>query len=338
MSTETIFDRLDFDVLPTVANVLDRFVAGDVTAEDISNILQQNPYLENILITEIKTLGLKDNVPSIRAALSMLGMQRVRSLVCSIHFIRRIQKRHPGFTADGKLDFKASDLLPYALKAEEVAQTHKYQYPDLAFAAGMLFDIVVQIAQKPEAKASKEFGASVEEVFRHGVKAARIAMELSKIWKGFFWNKYIFSACLVHDIGKLAMELIHQESAKSYAAFKKEMADKKPAAEVQHLLERQKFSETHEEWSSKFCAWYPFLENIEKAVLFHHEPYLIKTSSQKDLFHFSCLISLASNMANHYRVPKDDKDPVFKQWILPELSDFKITPKQLMEVTQKLRF
>src|SRR5438045_7918920 len=56
-------------------SVLEAFVNVDVTAEKIGFYLAQNPYFEDLFLRVIRALG-RENIPSINAAVVLLGMQR----------------------------------------------------------------------------------------------------------------------------------------------------------------------------------------------------------------------------------------------------------------------
>lgn len=313
----------------TSRKVLEEFVDIDVNAEAVAKIVQRNQYFEHMLLHEIRSLGLKENTPKLTAAVALLGMQRVRDFVCALQILRMVGRRHPEVDKDGKLNFKASDYLKHATRTEEFVTNHRLQYGDTAYAAGMMFDVMTAVGQELF-QAPKTYFEYVGEVYKHGMRTARIGVEIAKSFKSFSYTKFVFAACLVHDIGKLAMELLLD-----YSNFRADLGKKPVSREVRHFAEAARYGLTHDYFSSQMAYFFGVFRTVEKAILFHHEPYLLK-SSNKELFTFASLIALASNMANNVRVPKDANDPIYKAWFTPELGDFKVDPKLLQTIMSKV--
>jgi HD-like signal output (HDOD) protein len=315
---------------PTSRKILSEFVDIDVNSEKVSKIIQENQYVEYILMQQVKSLSLKEGVPSLKAAIVLLGMQGVRNFVCAMRMVR-LGRSHITIAENGKLDFKPSDHLKYALKAEEYVSSRRLPYGDTAYAAGMMFDLVVSIGHQIF-KAEKDFDEYVAEVFKQSLKGARVGVEITKSLKGFGYSKYVFGACMIRDIGKLAMYLLH---TKAYKDFLKAL-EKKPLPRVfRHVAEAKLFGMTHEYYGAQMAHSFDLFQNVERAVLFHHDPYLIK-SGNKELYTLTMLLSLSSNVAGNFRTPKDLKDPIFASWLTPEVKDFKIEPKLLMDMMLKI--
>lgn len=321
-------------VLRTSQRVLEEFVDADVNSEAVAKIIQRNQYVEFMLLQEIRALGLKENTPSLHGAIALLGMQRVRNFVCALQLITGVLKRHPGVSADGKPDFKAEDFLKYAVRTGEYASSRRLAFPDAAYAAGMVYDILIAIGREVF-QAAKTFEEYVTEVYKHGMRAAIVAAEVSKSLKGFTFGRHVFAACLIHDVGKLAMELLFASGPNSYTAFRAELGKKPLKRPVRHFVESKRFGLTHEYYSAQMAHSFFMFRSAERAILFHHDPYTVH-SVNKDLYQFSALIALASNMASNFRIPKDSNDPVYKEWLPIELKDFKIDHKLLLATMSKV--
>lgn len=318
----------------TSRKILEAFINIDVNTETVSRIVQRNQYLEVALLREIKALGLKDNTPTLKAAIALLGMQRVRDFLCALQIIRWAGNKYPKIDKDGKVDFRPSELLQYALRTEEFASMRRIDYVDTAYAAGMMFDIMLYLG-KDVFGASRGYEEFVAEIFKHSLRAARIGTEIAKSFKNLGFSKYVFAACLIHDIGKLAMYLLYPPTTpNSYHLFLGDLKKKPQKREVAHFAEAKRFGATHEYYGAQMAYFFQLLRSIEKPLLFHHDPYLIR--SNRDVFNFACLISLASNMANNFRSPKDSKDPVYEAWFTSEMSDFRVDPKLLLLIMAKI--
>lgn len=316
----------------TSRRVLEEFVDLDVNAEAIGKVIQRNQYFEYWLLNEIKSLGLKENTPKLTAAIALLGMQRTRDFVCALQILRMVGRRHPEMTGDGKLNFKPADFLKYALKTEEFLSIRRMPYGDTAYAAGLMFDVMSAVARELF-EAPKPFEEYLGEVYKHGLKSARIGTEIAKNFKSFSYTKYVFAGCLIHDIGKLAMDLMFGAGPTSYATFRADVEKRPTSRHVRHSVEATRFGLTHEYYSAQMAHYFGMFREIEKAILFHHEPYILKTVN-KELYTFASIIALASNMTNNFRVPKDVNDPIYASWFTPELKDFKIDPKILQTVAK----
>src|SRR5581483_2245864 len=102
-------------------------------------------------------------------------------------------------------------------------------------------------------------------------------------------------ACLIHDIGKLAMELLYPPTvAESFESFRKDLSKKPVTREVIHFLEAKRFGLTHEYYSAQMAYSFDVFKSVERAILFHHDPCVVK-SVNREIYSFASLIALASN-------------------------------------------
>jgi hypothetical protein len=319
----------------TTQRVLEEFAGVDVTSDVLAHIIQRNQYLEHLLVSQVQGLGLKDTVPSLKAGVVLVGMQGVRDFLCAMQIIRKIQGKHPMIGEDGKADFKAADYVKYALKTEEYVQVRKVPFADTAYAAGYLFDMLRYIGMEVF-KAPKTFEDYVQEVYKQGLKSARLAVEIYKEVKLASFSKYVFGAALIHDVGKLAMDLLYAGAGKeTYANFRAMVAKRDYGREVRHYWEQKTFGFSHEYYGSQIASTFPVFGSVEKPILFHHEPFLVKNQN-RDTWKLSQVLCLASNMANNFRIPKDTNDPIYKQWLNSELLDFKVDRKFLIMLMSKV--
>jgi HD-like signal output (HDOD) protein len=319
----------------TSRKLLEEFVDIDVNTDSVSRIVQRNQYVEHLLLHEIQTLRMKESTPTLKAAIALLGMARVRDFVNALQMVRMVGKRHPKIGKDGRYDFKPTEMLKYALRTEEFMNIRRMQYADTGYAAGMMFDLMVKIGQE-FFQAPKAFSEYVDEVYKHSLRSAMVGVELAKTVKNLGFAKFVFSACLLHDIGKLAMELMFPPGApNSFQSFRAEVAKKQLSREMIHFVESARFGLTHEYYGSQMAYFFHFFRGIEKAILFHHDPYLIRTSN-RELYTLSALMALASNVASHLKPPKDQNDPLYKAWFPPELRDFKLEHKIMKIVVSRV--
>lgn len=173
----SLFQAFLTEVYPRISlaatsyQTLEAFINVDVTAEKIGSYLTKNQYYEDMYLRVIQALG-REELPSTNAAVVLLGMQRSRNFIVALQLFRTVYQKHPEVSAEGKLDFKPEDYLKFALKTEETAVNMKDRYADTAYAAGLIFDYLNEIA------VAKELDESVQSyiagVYGNGLKAAKV--------------------------------------------------------------------------------------------------------------------------------------------------------------------
>lgn len=316
--------------------ILAKFVDIDVTADAVTKEISKDYKILELLTTQIKALKPDTGFnPSPNAAVAMLGMQNVRNFICLLQIYFMFNGKYPDRDAQGKLAISASDYLKHAIKTEEFAQLKNLPFSDAAFVAGLLFDVLSETGTT-KFGLQKSFQEYVAEIYKHGLRSAVIGLQIAKALKYDQALKLVFVGCLLHDLGKLALEIMYPPgSPKSYQDFRKEIAKKQYKRHVIHLLETKQYGLTHEYYSSQILSYSKIFKDIERAILFHHEPYLI-CSENRDIYQFASIVALATNMATNAKAPKDTNDPVYSLWLTPELKDLKITKKTLMIIMLKL--
>ena len=277
----------------------------------------------------------KEETPTLRSAVSLLGMQVTRDQVCAAQIYRSVTDEFPPVSKDGKSEGNLLDYVRYAQKAFQFAEESCKGHQESAYAAGALFDIVRLIGAKIF-KAGKSYEEFHDAVFTQGLASARVGVQIARRFHNNAFANIIFPACLIHDIGKLAMELLYPPSSpKSYQGFRNEITKKTPSRQLRHVLEAQRFGMSHEYYSAHMTYHHKMFRNCTRAVLFHHDPFIVKTS-KKEAYLLGCIIALASNLASNTGIPKDANDPIYKKWITPDLETYKVDSKALIEFAKAL--
>jgi HD-like signal output (HDOD) protein len=244
-----------------------------------------------------------------------------------------VLRQEPKVDDKGKLSRLPADVCKRAIRTEELLLKDKTGYADTAYAAGLLFDLLILAAEGVGAADVKATQAYIDLVFAHGLKTAAIGMELAKLLPDFAFKKYVFSACLIHDAGKAAMAIVDPE----YAKFVDQTHKKGIPRAVRLFCERERFGVHHAVVGSLLCRSHRIFRPIERAILHHHDPYVLRSAS-KGLFELASLVSLASNIANHFKKTDKTDDPIWGSWRGPELKDFRIDPRGILKVVAKLNF
>jgi hypothetical protein len=69
-------------------------------------------------------------------------------------------------------------------------------------------------------------------------------------------------------------------------------------------------------------------------VLYHHDPYLLKARN-RNLYQLCAMVSLAANIASHFKVVKAD-DPIVSLWKGPEMQDFRVDNRLLVDAVARV--
>ncbi len=314
----------------TSYEILKAFSNIDVTAEKVAFFLKNNPYYEYQVLKFIESKNVREVLPNLESIVIMIGMQNTRDLILSLQLLRLVRENHPLWDKDGKLAIVPSDVIKYALKTEALLAGDRSGYSDMGYAAGLLYDLLVLIGTDLS-KDKNKFLAYIEAVYNQGLKTAQIAVTLAKNVPDMAFSKYLFGASLVHDVGKVVIAILSSE----YIAFEDQANKKMLTRMVRYYAEERKFGVNHAMIGGLTCQYFRIFKTIEKAILYHHEPFLLR-KWKPNLFQLSSVVSLASNIANGLRRVDGPNDPILKTWKGPELNDFKMEFKQLSSVINRM--
>jgi HD-like signal output (HDOD) protein len=314
--------------------VLDAFSSRDVTAEKVSLALKGNPYLQQAFYQVIESVGKRTEIPSLEAAVVLLGMQNSRNLILALQFQRTINRAQPEWTKEGKLKTPAADYLKYALKTEELLAANpaaaKEEYADLGFSAGALFDVFALLANQVEHK--KKVLTLIETVHAQSFKTGMIAAEVARTMPELTYRRLFFAACLLHDIGKIAMAILDP----SYIDFLDACTKKDLPRAVRRYAEAKRFGVNHSVLGAVICYGHTLFSPFSRAILYQHEPFLLSTR-KKNLYQLTALISLSTNMASNFKKADKEDDPILALWKGPELKDLKVTPRALVQAVARVK-
>ena len=237
---------------------------------------------------------------------------------------------HAEFGKDGKLRISPSDVLHYALRTEETLAGNKEGYTESAFAAGMVFDVLALIAGQL-AEDKKKIRIYIDQAYAHGLRTAQIGASLVKDIPDFGHRKSVFAACMLHDVGKIALAILDP----SYFSFLEECIKKDLPRAVREFAERKRFGVSHTVLGGLICHNFKVFRTIEKAVLYHHDPYMLRNRG-RNLYELASMICLATNVANHFKKVDKEDDPAVANWKGPELEGFRVDTKRVIAAIKPL--
>ncbi|HUP56223.1 MAG TPA: HDOD domain-containing protein [Bdellovibrionota bacterium] len=287
--------------------MLAAFDGIDVKAEEVGRILRANPASEFLFMRAVQALAKREQAPELESAVVLMGMQNTRNFVLAVQLHRQVRGTLPEFDSEGKLKTKPADQLRYALKAEEGDE-----YADTAFSAGLLYDGMALAAGAlcPDASAQKVALSFLDQTFAHGMACAKLGVALGKKLPEFSARKFAFSACLLHDLGKVAMAILDP----GYVKFLETAEKSALPRPVRHHAELARFGVTHAMLSAWCLRHARLLGEIELALEFHHDPALLRSRS-KPMHQLASVVSLATQMATA-------TDPA--AWKTPDLRELRI--------------
>ena len=216
-----------------------------------------------------------------------------------------------------------------ALKSEELLAGNKSGYADTAYAAGLIFDLLVLMAVDLSEE-PKRVISYVDNVFSHGLRAAMVGVELGKSVPEFSHGKFVFSACLVHDIGKIVMAILD----KTYLDVLEDCSKKALPRAVRQFAEEKRFGVNHAVLGGIACHYFQLFRQIEKAIYFHHDPYVLRAN--KGLYQLCAIVCLSTNIANSFKKVEKVDDPLLGVWKGVDLRDFRMDSKTMMDAVKKV--
>lgn len=310
-------------------HILRAFANIDVTAMKIAQALKANSYYLHYFRRACEVRAKREHIPSVEAAVVLLGMQNSRNLVIALQAYRTVKGKHPELDEKGNPVVSVDKLLKYAIKTEELLAGDRSGYADVAYAAGLIFDLLALISEDLGDRKAK-IQSYIAQTYLHGLRTAKIASELVESMPEFSFRKYLFSSCLIHDVGKVLMAIIEPE----YLSWLEEVRKNNLPRNLRHFSETLRFGINHTDIGALVCHSFKFFRQVEKAVLQHHDPY--RARSNKNLHDLACLISVSSNMANQFRKISSVDDPMIAHWIGHELRGFKISPRAIVGTSQRI--
>jgi HD-like signal output (HDOD) protein len=332
---------LPFDLGPTARDTLQEFIDIDVSADDLVRILNRNQMYRTLFFryTSKKAPETAESDPKKKEAdspthrlVSLLGMIGSRNLILALRLHRAATGTFP-IAADGTVDIKAADYLKTAIEMEELFLRNNLEYAETAYAAAVYFDWFMKVQSKSDT--FKKLEPYYRDVAKRGQRVGLIAYLLAHELPGFA-PKYAMAAGILTQAGKLFLGTDYHEGKEAYSEFEKALeADNRLTACSRALIEREKFGFSQEEIGSHILRYFDVFKSLIPAVRYYREPYCLK-GYDKQNYTFALLLGLADRMASTWKIPADDKDPVFMEWSNPATASLKLRREKLMEVMKRV--
>ena len=249
-------------------------------------------------------------------------------------------------------DIDQNTMLAYAIKCHEwFGEGNRYAHR--VFAAGMIFDILRMYADIRLKERKKPVVEYLDRVFNHGDTTARVLHGLSKRMKQLELAEFALSAAILHDVGKAVIAIFDPEYVELATAAEKG----KISRSLWITAEEKRYRLSHPHMGYLVCESFSMFAPIAKAVLFHHDPYILKTRKQTELFDVASTVSLSTNIvrsamklptdaainskyANEQGVTNAEKaneESVRKYWMRAELDEHSLPPLEIYKIIQSLK-
>jgi HD-like signal output (HDOD) protein len=329
----------------TARETLQEFIDIDVTANDLTRILNQNQAYRDLFYRfvakktarlEKQAVVVKDGEASVKAAkeeppspthrlINLLGMLGSRNLILALRFHRLTNGSFP-VTPEGDVEIQASDYVKLGLEAEDLLNRNKLEYSETAFAAGVYFDLGYRLYADHLKKLEPYF----KRTWTRAVRTGTVAYLLAEKIPGYNPRTALAAGMLAHA-GKLHAA-VHFESYAEYEEALERNAALPPLARL--ILEREKFGFAQEDVGSHTLRYFDVFRGLAPAVAAFREPYLHK-GVDANLHGLCVLLNLADNMARTWKMPADEKDALFADWNYPGLTVLRVKRSTLIEVMKR---
>jgi hypothetical protein len=259
-----------------------------IRVQELMPLLQTNPSLAHFLM---KLTFLANKVKDWRAEvpetvdhsvviteriLSLLGKNLVRNITASIALNRLLGANLPRKSKDTSLNIDYAQQLPFAIGAQEYCLDRKLMHADMAFNAGLHYDLLSTLLTKK--KASQDQKAAVKEAFDEGFAIARVAYKVGQKMRKIRYDRYVFAGALLVPAGKVIMGMLFPKELKekSWAQLVAD-CDKHPKGRFEALAtyESRRLPLTYSEISGLLASFGETLRPVERAISCVSRPYYL---------------------------------------------------------------
>lgn len=317
----------------TVRETLQEFVDIDVTAGDLVRILRKNQAYRELFSRFVNQKnksvdnsdakeGAPPPIPTHRL-IGLLGMIGSRNLIIALRMHKQLEGSFP-ITEEGNVDLQVGHYLKRATDIEEIFLKSKLEYSEVAYSAGVYFDWIQGILSKhPQFKKTLE--PYCQDVWNQAYRTGLISYFLAKTVSGVSPKFALAAGFLLHG-GKLFLAAAYPE----YPEWEKAANNPKLSPHGKKVLELERFAWNFEEVSAHSLFYFDLYRSLREVVAISREPFLAK-GKDPQLYKFASLLYLAQAMASSWKIPANEKDPLFQEWAHPSLKQLKLSPTKLIQ-------
>jgi hypothetical protein len=262
----------------------------------------------------------------------MLGMLGTRNLILALRLFRLTHGKFP-IGPEGEVELTASQLLKRALAVEDLFTRNKLEYSETAYACALAYDMgELQLGKVLPAKHAEPFA---QKTWDRGLRTGLIAYALASRIPGLPQKQALAAGFFTH-LGRLLLAKRFPDGKQSYPEFDERLDDDKLLTPVARALrERDFYGVAQEELGSHSLRYMHLFPELIPVVRYFREPYCLKGLDREN-YRFALLMWLASCMARSWKIPADEKDPVFQEWSTPGLESLKISKASLIATMKQV--
>ncbi len=290
-------------------SVLDDFANHDSRVKGYAQVFRSNPEDAARYLDIVQKAAKRPEPLALEGAINLFGVTNARNWILALALYRAVKGTDP----DWSKPFQPNVILAFATKTETDLGGEGSRATDLAFVAAMLFDAFILLSEQ-EGKNKKSLMELTQATFEHGLKTSLVIRSLAKFAGKLPNAEMAAAAAILHDSGKVLLSFLKPE----LAAFRTKLDKKVLPRVMQHRAETLGFSTDHSLASALLCRVTGWFGPIEKPILHHHCPALIKTRDPQ-AFAFATVLALSTNIASAFRKPTGNDDPIIDEWIGPEI-------------------
>ena len=268
-----------------------------IHAQSLSRILDRNPAFAHLIhssdLLQARRKKWQEEVPAPKAGepplrlrplpneqlIAALGKFQIRDALAALR-MQRVSL--PGVLprkAKDKFSLSTKTPLKFALQTESYCEDHRMANPEKGFAAGLHYDwLLYRLTQQKGSP--KDLQVYAEDLWKEGLKIARIAYALGSHSRVLTLSPFAFSAGLLLPLGKGWMAWLFKESSQGSPSWKEFQGEceklKGLPVQAEDLLEPRRFPITHRELSSLFVANLGLLKEAVQAIAASNEPVFLK--------------------------------------------------------------
>jgi hypothetical protein len=282
-------------------------------------------------IALVKALRQKgDQTLSQEAAIRAYGMEPTKLFIFSIFVVQSVtSKPFQWDPQSGRPKVDPQSILMHTLR---IADAYQGREVNLAFGAGLPFDILSLIARKvhEQPKPVLEF---IHLLTKRGIEAAKIGVALGRGSKDLRLSAFMYSACVLQYAGEAALAVLDPE----YVKFHGKMAKDDLSSAARKVCEEKAFGISADRLGAMICRYFQNFRPVAEALLYRKQPFVHELSGNRDLHQLAAACCLASNIEARPMELIDESDSrMKKRWLTRELGTTGFSPSQIYEALESI--
>lgn len=235
--------------------------------------------------------------PITQKIVGLLGPAIVRDAIIAIWMSRHAPPGLPRKNGGKPVMIAPRTQLRFASTIARYFEENNLAHGDVAYMAAVCFDWISAVIVKGE----KSY---LDNTWNEAMPTARIAYELASIPKNLHLSAHAYSSTLLIHLGRVLMaaSFPKTDSTGGWKDFLRSCDQHHvPPGQLRALLESRKFAFTHAEVAAMCALMVPMLQPSHQAILYHHEPYLIRRLD-RDSHALAAILSAAITLGTRKKI------------------------------------